>query len=150
MVKRKADSAVFFTEEERQRITEAIRKAEKQTSGEIRVYVTNRTRGEILSRARKVFAQLGMIRTLERNGVLFYLSLKDRKFAVVGDDGIYLRAGNEFWKKTALEMETDFCGGEFAKGLERGIGRMGELLKAHFPRSPADTNELSDEITGSP
>lgn len=134
----------FFSERERHGIAAAIRKAESETSGEIRVHVEGRCPGEPAGRAREVFAALGMHRTTRRNGVLLYLAVRDRKCAVVGDEGIHRTVRARFWEEVAAEMERFFRAGRFLEGLLSGIERIGAELARHFPRSPEDRNELPD------
>ncbi len=146
MVERKLLLHQFFTEEEKGRIVRAIREAEGKSSGEIRVYLERRTKGETLERAKKIFERLGMTKTRERNGVLVYLSLFSHQFSVLGDRGIHEKVGLDFWRDVVHLMETAFAQGRFVEGLEVGIQRIGEKLKTHFPWTPGDVNELSDEI----
>ncbi|MBD2754528.1 TPM domain-containing protein [Spirosoma validum] len=138
----------IFTSDEQQRIIEAIRQAEKATSGEIRVHVEPQCpTGDPIERAIEVFARLGMHQTKEQNGVLFYLAHADRKFAVVGDKGIDAKVPADFWKTTKDLLRNHFAAGEYAIGLSRGIERAGEQLKHYFPYASDDTNELADDIS---
>ena len=137
----------FFSPEEETRIIAAIKEAELQTSGEIRVHLAKSCGGSPHEAAVKVFEKIGMIRTAERNAVLFYLALKDRKFALIGDKGIHERVGADFWEKVRDAVQHDFRKGEFAKGLVDGIRRSGGELARHFPRRADDKNELPDEIS---
>ncbi len=137
----------FFKETEQQQIVQAIKDAEKNTSGEIRIHIESDCPGDVLDRAAFMFAKLDMHKTELRNGVLFYLSVNDRKFAILGDAGINAVTPDNFWdeiKETILEK---FKKGEFANGLETGIKMAGEALKKHFPFEKNDINELSDEIS---
>jgi uncharacterized membrane protein len=136
-----------FTKEQQQQIVEAIKQAEHNTSGEIRVHIEKRCKIDVLDRAANVFAMLKMHKTKLRNGVLFYLSIEDRKFAILGDAGINAKVPENFWdsvKNTVLEQ---FKQGNQAEGLIRGILMAGEKLKTHFPFQKDDVNELSDEIS---
>lgn len=138
----------IFTPDEQQRIIEAIRQAEKATSGEIRVHVEPQcSTGDPVERAIEVFARLGMHQTKQQNGVLFYLAHADRKFAVVGDKGINARVPADFWETTKDLLRHHFAAGEYAKGLSQGIERAGEQLKHYFPYAKDDTNELADDIS---
>ena len=148
MVNRILHPKKFFTKEEKRRIVEAIRQAEGQTSGEIRVFVERRGHPEVLTRAKKVFQKLGMTRTQKRNGVLIYFSLSQRAFAIVGDEGIHAKVGDNFWKGIAAGMEKHFSQDDFSLGLVEGIREMGATLRRYFPRGAGDTNELSDEVAG--
>lgn len=138
----------IFSPDEQQRIIDAIRQAEKATSGEIRVHIEPHcTTNDPVQRAIDVFARLGMHQTKEQNGVLFYLAHTDRKFAVVGDKGIDAKVPADFWETTKDLLRHHFAAGEYAVGLSRGIQRAGEQLKHYFPYTSDDTNELADDIS---
>ncbi|TSA29557.1 MAG: TPM domain-containing protein [Bacteroidetes bacterium] len=137
----------FFTDQEQQQILGAIREAELNTSGEIRVHVENQCKSDVLDRAAYLFRQLNMHRTRLRNGVLFYLSVDDRKFAILGDVGLNQKVATTFWDEIQEEMAARFREGEFSRGLSEGIREAGKQLKTHFPYQKDDMNELSDEIS---
>lgn len=138
---------MFFTKEEQQNIVAAIKEAELNTSGEIRVHIENHCKKESLERAAELFYELKMDHTAARNGVLFYLAVKDRKFAVIGDEGINKNVEHDFWNEIKDDMTTHFKEKQFAEGLITGILKCGEKLKKHFPYQDDDVNELSDEIS---
>lgn len=134
--------------EQQQQIIAAIKEAELATSGEIRVHIEGPCpNGDPVARAIAVFEHLGMHKTREQNGVLFYLALDDRKFAVIGDKGIDARVPTDFWDSTKDLLRQHFAQGRYAEGLAQGIARAGEQLQAYFPRLADDTNELSDDIS---
>jgi uncharacterized membrane protein len=137
----------LFTPEERKRIIQAIEEAELNTSGEIRVHVEVSYSGSLLDRAATVFARLGMHKTKLRNGVLFYLAVKKRQFAVIGDSGIHKVVPSTFWDEIRSLMEGHFKNSEFGEGLSKGILMTGEQLKKHFPYKDGDINELPNEIS---
>ena len=137
----------FLGKENETLITKAIEKAEHQTSGEIRVHVESKCKGEVLDRAAWLFKKLKMHETKDRNGVLIYLSINDRKFAIIGDAGINKVVPAEFWDENKEMMISHFKKGEFAIGLINGIEKAGEQLKQFFPYKEDDVNELSDEIS---
>ncbi|WP_020597578.1 TPM domain-containing protein [Spirosoma panaciterrae] len=137
-----------FSPDEQQRIVEAIRQAEKATSGEIRVHVeAHCSKADPVQRAIDVFAQLGMHETKDQNGVLFYLAHADRKFAIIGDKGIDAKVPVDFWESTKDLLRSHFKQGAYAKGLSLGIERAGQQLKHYFPYTSDDINELSDDIS---
>ena len=136
----------FFGETEKERVVRVIREAERQTSGEIRIYLERKSRGEVLERAKNVFERLKMKRTKLRNGILIYFSLVDHSFAVLGDQGIHDKVGDSFWKEIVSTMEGHFSQDQFAEGLAAGIQRIGEKLKTYFPHEKGDINELRDEV----
>ncbi len=140
-------AANFFSREEKEKIKEAVKKAETNTSGEIRVHIDNRCKEDVLDRAAWWFAKLDMHKTEKRNGVLFYLAVKDRKFAILGDAGINAVTPDDFWDQIKEKMLEHFKAGEFAQGLSTGILEAGEALQTHFPYQDDDVNELSDEIS---
>lgn len=137
----------YFTEENKLEITNAIRVAETNTSGEIRVHIEKHCKGDVLDRAAYIFEKLEMHKTELRNGVLFYLALEDRKFAILGDAGINQKVPEDFWETTKETVIGKLKEGLYAEGLANGIIMAGEQLKAHFPYQKDDVNELSDEIS---
>ena len=137
----------FFSQLENDAIVQAIKEAEKNTSGEIRVHIENTCKSDVLDRAVAVFELLGMHKTEARNGVLFYLAVKDRKFAILGDVGINKVVPADFWDKIKENCIENFKKGEFTKGLTEGIKAAGLQLKGHFPYQSNDVNELSDDIS---
>jgi len=137
----------FFTKEQKETIISAIREAEKDTSGEIRVHIEKHCPGDVLDRAAWIFRKLGMDKTRERNGVLFYLAIDDRKFAVIGDAGINSKVPEGFWNQVKELLTKYFKDGLFTEGLTEGIKLAGRQLKNFFPYRKDDINELSDEIS---
>ena len=138
---------LFFTKEEQQNIVAAIKEAELNTSGEIRVHIENHCKEEALERAAEVFYDLKMNRTAARNGILFYLAVKDHKLAIIGDEGINKEVEHDFWNDIKDEMISNFKENKFAEGLIAGILKCGDKLKKYFPHQNDDVNELSDEIS---
>lgn len=137
----------FFTRDQRDDIKQAIMNAELDTSGEIRVHIDSKCKGEVIDRALQVFKQLKIHETELRNGVLFYLAVQNRKFAVIGDEGINEVVPEDFWERLKADMLDAFREEKFTDGLIDGITRTGEYLKKHFPYQTDDINELSDEIS---
>jgi uncharacterized membrane protein len=132
---------------DREKIKTAIEAAEHRTSGEICVSVSRLFWGNIETAADKAFVRLGMTRTKERNGVLFFVVPSRRKFVVLGDRGIHERVGQEFWESVAAIISEKFREGDFTGGLLNGIEKVGEELATHFPYDPTtDKNELSDDV----
>ncbi|HOC36947.1 MAG TPA: TPM domain-containing protein [Tenuifilaceae bacterium] len=137
----------YFTLEEQKRITDAVEQAEKNTSGEIRVHVENECRIDVLDRAVQIFAMLKMHKTKLRNGVLIYLSLKDHKFAILGDAGINAKVPEDFWDSTKQAMLEEFQENRLTEGIIKGITMAGEKLKEHFPYKQDDVDELTNDIS---
>lgn len=137
----------FLGKENEKLIASALEKAENQTSGEIRIHIENKCKVDVLDRAAAVFKTLSLHKTKERNGVLFYLSVNDRKFAIIGDVGINKVVPEGFWDSTKELIISHFKKGEFVQGLINGIELAGEHLKQYFPHQKDDVNELSDEIS---
>ncbi|TNF24489.1 MAG: TPM domain-containing protein [Bacteroidetes bacterium] len=136
----------YFTDERLAEIGAAIKQAEKTTSGEIRLYVEDTCKEDVLDHAAFLFGELNMHKTELRNGVLFYLAMQDKKFAILGDGGINAKVEDNFWDHIKEEMVNHFKHGEFAKGLETGIAMAGKALAEHFPYRKGDENELPDDI----
>lgn len=137
----------FFTREQQDQIRAAIKEAEETTSGEIRVHIETSVAGNVLDRAAWIFKRIGMHNTAERNGVLYYLAVNNRKFAVIGDEGINTRVKAGFWDEVKVLLEEHFNDGKFTEGLVKGILLTGLQLKEHFPHRKNDINELPDDIS---
>lgn len=138
----------FFSPEENEQIVHAIREAEMQTSGEIRVFVEGHCKYvDALDRAAQIFDNLEMEKTELRNGVLFYIAMKDKQFAVFADSGIHKATGKVYWEKVVKEIVTLFSKDSVVAGMIACIGKIGEALETNFPYDKEiDKNELPDEI----
>ena len=137
----------LFTAEQKPQIVAAIREAEKNTSGEIRVHIDKKCKEDVLDRAAYMFDALDMQKTALRNGVLIYLATEDRQFAILGDAGINQKVPVGFWDGVRDLMISNFKQGKFTEGLSEGIKLAGEQLKKHFPYQSNDKNELADDIS---
>ena len=137
----------FFTKEQREDIRQAVLNAELDTSGEIRVHIETSCKGEVLDRAAFLFDKMGMQKTTKRNGVLFYLAVKHRRFAILGDKGINAVVPADYWDDVKNVLLNHFREEKFTEGLIEGITLVGIKLKDHFPYQTDDVNELSDNIS---
>ena len=137
----------IFNDMEQERIREAVAAAERSTSGEIRICVEKNCKGvSALDRAVIYFQKLGMEKTKLRNGVIIYLAVDDRQFAIIGDAGINKLVPENFWDSTKEAMLSEFKKGELVQGIINGIKLAGDQLKKYFPSVANDVNELSDDI----
>ncbi|MCC7233251.1 MAG: TPM domain-containing protein [Bacteroidia bacterium] len=135
-----------FNAEDRRRIRASIAEAEKNTSGEIRIFIEDQCGENVLDAAAFIFHKLGMEKTRLRNGVLFYLAVSSRQFAIIGDSGIHEKVKDDFWYEIKRTMQNFFVEGRYVDGLSTGIRMAGEALKKHFPHQTGDKNELGDDI----
>jgi uncharacterized membrane protein len=137
----------LLSEEEKNRLVQAVRSAERLTSGEIRLFVESRCAYvDALDRAAEIFRSLNMDNTRQRNAVLLYIALQDHQFAILGDEGIHQKVGNDFWKKEAQLLRSHFSQQRILEGMEACIREIGESLQQHFPYESGDSNELPDDI----
>lgn len=137
----------FLSAAQKMEVESAIKQAELNTSGEIRVHIESNCKGAPLDRAAYLFQKLEMHKTELRNGVLFYLSFADHKFGILGDAGINTKVPDNFWNNIKEEMLFLFKQEKYSEGLAKGILMAGEQLKVHFPYQTDDVNELADEIS---
>ena len=137
----------FLTAEEEQAIVEAIRVAELNTSGEIRVHIEKTCKGDVTNRALDLFHTLKMDNTKLQNAVLIYLAIDDKTFVIYGDKGINDVVEKDFWDSTKNVMQSHFKQSNFKQGLIEGILKSGKQLKTYFPYSDSDSNELTNEIS---
>ena len=138
----------FFTEEEKLQVIEAVRNAEKRTSGEVRVFVESRcSYMDAIDRAKEIFSELKMNATADRNAVLVYVALKDKQLAVFGDEGIHTKLGNDYWNAEVKKMISKFNKENYAEGIKEVVTDIGEALTQLFPyNNDTDKNELPDDI----
>jgi uncharacterized membrane protein len=138
----------FFNTEEKQLITEAIRNAEKMTSGEVRVFVESKcSYMDAIDRAAELFFKLQMQNTDDRNAVLIYIAMDDHQLAVFGDEGIHKKVGNGYWSVEVKKMITKFNRDNYAEGISEVVNDIGDALTKHFPyNNDTDKNELPDDI----
>lgn len=141
----------ILTNDELQKIADAIRAAEKNTIGEIRVHIQKRRSFadrhlSLHELAVKNFYALGMGATKEKTGVLIFLLLSDRKFQIIGDEGIHKKVSNEFWESLSTKMSDYFTKNKFADGICYVINEVGAVLQKEFPITQGDVNELPDDV----
>ena len=140
-------SREFLSKLEHERIVQTIRQAESKTSGEIRVYLQRgNLSGDPLPAAQRKFHQLGMHKTRERNAVLIFVAPRVHKLAVVGDNAIHEKCGDEFWQSVVEKMRTHFQNEKFSDALIEAVKEIGSVLARHFPQTVRDTNELPDDV----
>lgn len=143
------NSEALLTPEQENEVILAIREAERNTSGEIRVHIESHTDANHFDRALEVFHQLNMHQTQQRNGVLIYVAASDHKFFILGDEGIDKVVPENFWESTKEILAAEFKKGQFKEGLVKGIAQAGLQLKKHFPYRADDQNELPDTLSKS-
>jgi uncharacterized membrane protein len=137
----------FIRQLEHDRIVEAIKKAEAKTSGQIRVFLQRgKFEEDALIRAQKKFIQLGMEKTAERNAVLILVAPRMQKFAVIGDEGVHAKCGEQFWEELVSRMRQHFLREDFTEALLEAVEATGALLAKYFPRTGDSKNELPDEV----
>lgn len=136
----------FLSAEEKKRVAHAIALAERNTSGEVRVYVEKKCKEDPYKRAVNVFHQLKMHRTMFHTGVLLYIAHADQKFAIVGDQGIHEKVPANFWDEERARLASHFSEGRFADGLVAAITACGDHLRKHFPMDGNNPDELSNEV----
>ena len=129
-----------------ERIHAAIQEAETKTSGEIRVMISHKRAPDPVAAGRHAFLRLGMERTRHRNAVLLFVAPRSRTFAIIGDEAVHTKCGDNFWRELAAAMSEYFKRGEYTEGLVHGIARAGTLLAEHFPRDPGASNDLPDDV----
>jgi len=138
----------FLSADDEQKIVAAIADAERQTSGEIKVHIDRKCRGDALKRAIELFGKMELHKTQQRNGVLIYVAIDDHKLAIFGDEGIHSCVSGDFWQYEVDLIAEFFRRGEFRDGLTRVIHEIGQKLQEKFPYdAKSDTNELPDDIS---
>jgi uncharacterized membrane protein len=142
-----ADIKDFISESDKNEIASTMLNADFKTSGEIRVRFERKAGRDPLAAARNAFLKLGMRENPSQNGVLFYISVFDRKFAVLGDEGINSKVGQQFWDIVRDAVITKLKEKQFAIGLIGGINMVAEKLAEFYPDEKIDLKENPDAIT---
>lgn len=142
-----ASAKTFFTEEEKQKIIQAIQAAEKNTSGEVKLHLENKCPRDPVQRAKEVFTELKLHQTKQRNGVLIYIAVQDHQIAIWGDEGINYHVGQAFWDDEVNIITHYFKLGKYVEGVTKAITQVGENLKKYFPYQSDDENEITDDIS---
>jgi uncharacterized membrane protein len=137
----------FLTAQDEQQVIAAIKSAEMNTSGEIRVHLEKSTKKPPLERSKEVFCYLKMNETTLRNGVLFYVAVDSKQFAIYGDKGIYEKVSHGFWDEERDLVISHFSQQKNVKGLVLAIEQVGIKLKELYPVTAVNKNELTDEIS---
>ena len=138
----------MLSEEQKKIVVEAIKTAEKNTSGEVKVHIEHHCPDtNVMDRAKEVFGILELHKTELSNSVLFYLAITDKKFAILGDKGIDSVVPTDFWESTRDSLKSHFSKNNIAEGLAEGILMAGQQLKKYFPYQSDDINEISDDIS---
>lgn len=136
-----------FTADEEARLVAAIAEAEKRTSAEIRVHADRYCKSDAVNKAANLFKKLKMNETDDKNGVLIYISIEDRKFAIIGDSGINEKVPADFWQSTRDDMLSEIKNNNLVAGIIKGIDEAAEQLAKYFPPDGSDNNQLSNEIS---
>ena len=137
----------FFTAEQQHQMVLAVQQAEKNTSGEVRIFVESKCEYmNAVDRAKEIFFHLKMEKTKDRNAVLLYMAMDDRQLALFADEGIYQRLGQEYWDEKVKKITSAFTKDDHTDGVCMVVTEIGEALKTEFPYQSNDKNELPDEI----
>ncbi|WP_163868768.1 TPM domain-containing protein [Myxococcus eversor] len=131
-------------------LVDAIRRAESGNRGEVRIHLEHTCEGgNALSRARLLFARLGMRRTAKDTGVLLYVAVKDRQAAVYAGRGVHGAALPGFWQEVVDLVAKGFREDAAVPGLVSAVERIGELLRTAAPGLDVSGNELPDQVSQS-
>jgi len=145
-MKRSGNPREFLTAEEARRLDAAVKEAEKQTSGEIKVVLIRHCWTNIHAKAAQLFAKHGLDKTERRNCAMILLVLANREFLIYGDEGIHEKVGQGFWDDVRDAMLDKFKKDEFGEGLCIGVQRIGEKLAHYFPYQADDKEEIPDDV----
>ncbi|WP_089796164.1 TPM domain-containing protein [Chryseobacterium wanjuense] len=137
----------FLTNQQIASLVEAIQSAEQHSTGEIRVHIDSNTEDDNAKIAFKVFEELCMNKTAERNAVLFHVNFEQKYLTIIGDTGIHEKVHQSYWDHLHDYITSEFAKGNYYKALKSAILETGLELKKHFPVTGENHNELPNEIT---
>ena len=141
----------FFDDDELLRISNKIKETEWKTAGEICISIKEKRsflqkKKTLRELAENEFYRLGIVKTRDSTGILFFLVLEERQFYILADKGINEKVSPNTWDQIKDKMQERFLNGAFYKGILFGIEEAGKILSAHFPVKTDDTNELSNRV----
>jgi uncharacterized membrane protein len=136
----------FLNKLEHGLIHRAITEAERDTSGDIVVYISHKTAPDALAAAQEVFAQRKLEKASDDNNLLFYLAPRSQTFAAVGGKALHDRVGQAWWDELVGLLGNHFRDGKFTDGLVAAIDRAGHALRRHFPAANTDRTGQSDIV----
>lgn len=104
----------------------------------------------VKERAIRTFYERGLYRTKKHTGILFFLSLLERKVWVLADKGILDKIKQPTLNDFARMVSKGIQEGRSSEALCEAITAMGELLWEHYPITDADTDELPNIVMCEP
>jgi putative membrane protein len=112
-----------------------------------KLFIGIRKREEaVRQRAERAFFEKGLYKTKKNTGVLFFLSLLERKVWILADKGIYEKMDQETLNRFAIEVSRGVREGRACEVLSQAIQEIGALLSKHFPITPDDIDELPNAV----
>ena len=140
-----------FTSDVLEAIEAAVARAEALHGGEIRFAIEAALDARLLmrgvsarERALDVFSTLRVWDTAQNNGVLIYVLLAERDIELVADRGYSSLVSETEWDTVCADMQSAFSAGHYREGSLSGVEAVSTLIARHFPKKPADANELPD------
>jgi uncharacterized membrane protein len=134
----------FITRLQHHQIVEAIHQAERNTTGQIGIFITHAPAPDPLAAAKKHFEKLHMHHHPDRNAILIFVAPKSQTFAIFGDEQIHARIGDPAWQSLATEIATHFKSNDPMQAILTAIQQAGNLLGTHFPKpASTETNRAS-------
>jgi len=136
----------ILNDEEKRKLEAKISAAEKLTSAEFKIVISNRAWFGAQNKAAALFKKLGLYKTAERNAVLLLVLVKDKELLLYGDEGIYQKSSTEHWPDVRDVILKEFKDDGYYVGLSAGVDMIAENLMQHFPHKESQGNEISNEI----
>lgn len=137
----------FLSDKEQDIIVEVIRKAEKNSTGEIRVHISSSQEKNNAEQAYQIFCKYCKGQTKHKNAILIHINFTQRYLTIIGDEGIHQRVKQDFWNEIHDRMTILFASEQYLKGITEGVESVGIELAKYFPISgEKQLNELPDEI----
>jgi putative membrane protein len=101
---------------------------------------------EVAERAKTVFLDHGLHRTVDGTGILILICLFEHRVQVLADHGIHHAVPPETWQQVADLVTTGVKQGRTCDALCEAINYCGDLLAENFPPRHDDIDELPNLI----
>ena len=101
---------------------------------------------EVSEAAMAAFYSHQLDATRERNGVLLFISVLERRVFILADQGVNDKVDRDHWRSIVDDLTAAIRRSQRGPAVCQTIGEIGAVLREHFPIHPDDKNELRDLI----
>jgi len=98
-------------------------------------------------RALRQFVEAETFNTVDRTGILLFISNLERRVELLADKGINSLVASETWNEIVANLVNGMRRKQTEAALATAITAIGKVISTHVPRRPDDKNELPNKPT---